>query len=83
MQWLKGLTEVASLPLNVLLLGAVFILWKELKALQVENRNLMERLIVTSDENLHTSTDNKARLKRLEHQELGTEYPTIPRKPLT
>ena len=81
MEWLKGLEAVAGLPLQVLLLAVVVILWRKIEALQAENKELMERLIDSSEENVHISTDNKARLKRLEREELGTEYPTIPRNP--
>lgn len=81
MEWLNLLKVVSELPLTVLLLIVIVILWREVQALRKENRELMERLIAVSEENLHTSTDNKARLKRLEREELGIDYPTIPRVP--
>ena len=74
---------LAELPFYVVLIIIVLILWKKIEALQAENRALMERLIAVSEENLHTSADNKTRLKRLERAELGKDYPTIPRTPLT
>lgn len=80
MEWLKSLTDVAALPLQVLLLAAVIILWMKVEALQKENKTLMERIITITGENLHVSADNHERIKRVEEDQLGKIYPTIQRR---
>jgi len=73
MEWLQDLTALAELPMHVLLMIIVVVLWRE-------NKRLSDKIIEITEENLHMSTDNQARAKRIEQATTGDTYPTVPKR---
>lgn len=73
MEWLKTVTDVASLPLQAILLIAVVVLY-------LENRALRKQLVDILLDTHNTSADNNNRIRRIEKDQLGDNAPTLMKK---
>lgn len=75
MEALRELSVLADLPLQVILIAAIVVLWRE-------NRRLSDTIIKLTSDSIHVSTDNNARIRRIELETTGDTSPTLPKPPL-